>query len=464
MTSEMLVSFGGALKSLGAGRFGGFLVIYSDEHSPDLTGDFFTKATEFFVDDGARLPILYDHGFDPDLKRQKIGMGTLTKKNEGLWLEFQLDRRAKYVGAIEKMCADGKCGLSSGAAGHLVSRQAFKKASWVAEWGLAEGSITPEPAEPRTTVMPLKSYAESRKFIPIEDPEEDDVDPEGILPVKTTSLAARLTRFIDDSVDDGKSRDEVVKRLAREALMDAMDVEKVLSGEQRPSTARLKAFARALELPFETLKALAQNAEPTTIKGMFEDELANQQPGIWMLWDVFRCVVRRIADAKASTQAAATEFDAGPKIDEAVDEFVSRLKASVVTQVADYAANDEDEFYLKTFDLSSPEIFRSVTEGISMDEHLRLVGTAEEDLLARFEANANRPRGKSYKAGRELSNKNRQRLTKLQQMHKEHHDTVAGKIQELLDATMPKANPTEKNAALARNLLLRHERRQQLGA
>lgn len=436
----MLIAFGdNSIKQLPNGKIGGLLVRFSSDKDPDLAGEFFTKATDFNIEDGAKTPLYFNHRMPLPLPRggevvvkEKIGEGKLFKNDDGILIEAILYNRKKYEKALLAM------GWSSGTASHLVDKEKVGKAYHIKTWPLGlDASITPEPCEPRNGVYDCKSV----KFAPIED---NALEPKP--PAK--SLAARLTQFIDDSVDDGHAREDVVKRLAREALMDAVEVEKILKGETTlRGTAHIKAFARVLEVPYETLKALADNSEPRTIKGMFEDELANQQPGIWMLWDVFRCVVRRIAEAKASTMAAGTEFDDGPKVDEAVGEFVSRLKSSVVAQIADYASNDEDEFYLKTFELSSPEAFRSVTEQMPMEEHLRLVGTAEEDLVARLTANADRPHGKSYKAGRELSNKNRQRLMKLKQMHDDHHAVMTAKMQALIDETQPKAKPEEKRAA-----------------
>ena len=46
---KSLVYFGGELKSLGDGRFGGYLVRFGDPKNVDLTGDFFSKETDLGV-------------------------------------------------------------------------------------------------------------------------------------------------------------------------------------------------------------------------------------------------------------------------------------------------------------------------------------------------------------------------------------------------------------------------------
>ena len=53
---DNLVYYGGAVKVLGDGRVGGYLVRFSDDKSPDLEGDFFSPATDLGVESGSKLP------------------------------------------------------------------------------------------------------------------------------------------------------------------------------------------------------------------------------------------------------------------------------------------------------------------------------------------------------------------------------------------------------------------------
>lgn len=158
-SADMLIVNGGAIKSLGNDKYGGYLVCFGDKDATDLTGDFFTAETEFDIDGEKATAIYYDHGLDPVLKRRKIGAGTLKQDSVGVWLEFQLQRRDDYEKAIADYAAQGKFGLSSGTAPHLVERVKEGKAHRITMWPLGlDASITPTPAEPRTMVMPLKSY------------------------------------------------------------------------------------------------------------------------------------------------------------------------------------------------------------------------------------------------------------------------------------------------------------------
>lgn len=160
---DTVISFGDEIKSLDNGKFGGYLVRFSTPKDPDLTGDFFTESTEFGVKDGADLPLFYNHGMDGTIKTRRIGSARVKFDDVGLWLDAQLESRDEYEKAIAQMAEAGKMGLSSGAAGHLVEREQVGKAYWLKTWIIAEGSLTPTPAEPRNTVISLKSYLGANK-------------------------------------------------------------------------------------------------------------------------------------------------------------------------------------------------------------------------------------------------------------------------------------------------------------
>lgn len=154
---KTLVAFGNEVKALGDGKLGGYLVRFSDENTPDLTGDFFTKTTDF----GAHqtTPVLYQHGMDTKVGRRIIGKGTLTSDDVGVWIEAQLNMRDEYEKAIYSMAEAGKMGWSSGTASHLVEREPSGKAYRITAWPLGlDASLTPTPAEPRNDVIPLKAF------------------------------------------------------------------------------------------------------------------------------------------------------------------------------------------------------------------------------------------------------------------------------------------------------------------
>jgi 2'-5' RNA ligase/transcriptional regulator with XRE-family HTH domain len=435
MEDIVISLFPGELKSLGNGKYAGFLVLFSDEKTPDLSGDFFTKSTEFFIDNKAALPILYDHGTDSVLKRRKIGTGTVTKTDEGLWLEFQLARRDKYEKMIDKMCLAGKAGLSSGAAGHLVSRQPVKGAHWVAEWGLAEASVTPESCEPRiASVMPVKSYAESRTPFTFED-----VQQLGPLP-------SRLNKYLDDLVDSGKDLKTLVALMAKESGMSIKAVEAVLAGALKPSEAKLKGFARALDVDEETLRA-SSSFSAKTIRGMFEEELAEKTPSVWELWNAYCSVTQKLAMATASNKAAGVDFDLDSKLSEATAEYVDRLKSQVVSQIESFVDEGkfDEPFYLKAIiELSEGDLLSA--KHLDIEQHSDLVVSAMKEITARYRANHEARR--NQKAGRVLSQRNRTRLmTMLEQIKAAVTD-----CQVMLDESQPMASDEAKRAAKAKLL------------
>ncbi len=159
---EALIYFGDAVKAMGGGKVGGYLVLFSTDSDPDLTGDFFTKNTDFFFDEAPKAVILYDHGLDPTLKARKLGRGSLRIDDVGVWVETQLELRDEYEKAIYAMAEAGKLGWSSGSAPHLVERTPVKKSVEIKSWPIVEASLTPVPTEPRTAAITLKSYRDEK--------------------------------------------------------------------------------------------------------------------------------------------------------------------------------------------------------------------------------------------------------------------------------------------------------------
>lgn len=192
--NEVLIAFGGEIKALeekdGKGGFEGYLVRYSDSENPDLVGDYFTKSTELYLEDGAVIPVLYDHGLNATLKRRKIGRAKVEHTEVGLFVKGELDLRDDFEKAVYgELVKKGKTGLSSGAASHMVTRKKSNKKGVheILTWGIAEASITPAHTELENTVeattTTLKSYIETREDpmdseIVVETKSEEDVEVE----------------------------------------------------------------------------------------------------------------------------------------------------------------------------------------------------------------------------------------------------------------------------------------------
>ncbi len=134
---------------------GGWGVVFGGQ---DLDGDEFTSETDFWLD---RLPgpkpVLFEHSFDPVLGLKVLGQAVVEAKDDGLWVEAQLERHNKYVEQIRRLVEAGVLGWSSGAVAHLVRRDG----NIIKCWPIVEFSLTPVPAEPRTLgVQELKSLTD----------------------------------------------------------------------------------------------------------------------------------------------------------------------------------------------------------------------------------------------------------------------------------------------------------------
>lgn len=152
-----------AVKALGNDRVGGYALLFGDATKTDLTGDYFTKSTEFWLEEfGDKRPMLYQHAaFDPATKSNPVvgTWDTFRVDDIGVWTEGQLKKAHKYKKAIEQLIEAGALGLSSGSAPNLVLKTRKQRANEITRWPILEVSLTPEPAEPRMTpVTAIKSY------------------------------------------------------------------------------------------------------------------------------------------------------------------------------------------------------------------------------------------------------------------------------------------------------------------
>lgn len=174
--------------------FGGF----------DLTKDRFTPDTDL---GGSRpfegMPVFYDHALG-GIKSQ-IGMvKAWTPTDDGIDVEIELDRRHKYADHVMKLVESGALGLSTGAVSHLVERQPVKGGYEIKRWHVAEISLTPEPAEPRTAteVKSAESAALSMADAPLA---HDDT--------KTDSVSLEETKAMPQGIDNARIDEPQVKTL-----------------------------------------------------------------------------------------------------------------------------------------------------------------------------------------------------------------------------------------------------------
>lgn len=169
-SKNKLVAFGDEVKATtldnGDVKLAGYLVRFGDPTKTDLTGDYFTKNTDFgeaMKSDGwfnHRMPVRYNGKTVtypdqlPDVK--------LTKDEIGVFAEIVLGARSEYEKMIAELGTQKALGWSSGTAPHLVDRKQVGNAYEITRWKLGlDASLTPTPAEYRNSVIPLKSLITS---------------------------------------------------------------------------------------------------------------------------------------------------------------------------------------------------------------------------------------------------------------------------------------------------------------
>lgn len=160
---SLLVAFGHAVKALPGGKVAGYGILFTDETSTDLAGDFFTAETNFEAEACAyKSSTYYHHGLDKTIGKKKLTVSEFKIDEVGVWFEAQLDLRDRYQAAIYGLAQKGELGWSTGTAPHLVEREAKGEANWIKQWPLGlDISLTPTPCESRTAAVAVKSLPES---------------------------------------------------------------------------------------------------------------------------------------------------------------------------------------------------------------------------------------------------------------------------------------------------------------
>lgn len=201
-TVDTIKSLPQSVKAIGDYMVKGKGIVYGGF---DLTKDRFTPDTDL---GGSRpfegMPVFYDHALG-GIKSQ-IGMvKAWTPTDDGIDVEIELDRRHKYADHVMKLVESGALGLSTGAVSHLVERQPVKGGYEIKRWHVAEISLTPEPAEPRTATEVKSKEADSVSMA------TDDATPDDTLDTQTESLEE--TKAMPNGIDNARIDEPQVKSL-----------------------------------------------------------------------------------------------------------------------------------------------------------------------------------------------------------------------------------------------------------
>ncbi len=171
--SETLVTFGDAVKSLGDGKVGGYLVRFSNADQLDLEDDYFDSETDYMFEFPGKSKGWFNHAQSSGIKQLSQDVD-LEMQEFGIWAETILDERDKYERFLLRLAEEGKLAWSSGTAEHLMARKEIGvRKHYVTRWPLGlDASLTHIPSEPRNTVVPLKSLSDKFMSIP-EDPTDE---------------------------------------------------------------------------------------------------------------------------------------------------------------------------------------------------------------------------------------------------------------------------------------------------
>lgn len=243
--AETLVYFGNPVKALGDGKVGGYLVRFSTAEDPDISPerDFFTKDTDYMMLFPGHSPAWFNHSLD-DKKKRLSHDADLVEDEFGIWAETILDERDQYEKFLLSLAKSGKLGWSSGTAAHLVEREAVGAAHHVKRWPLGlDASLTHIPAEPRNSVIPLKSLS----AIPLPDqlPEDEpEVDAstasEGVEKGETKSLDA-ISKEV--AMEENKETPQVIQ-MTKEELAGLMEQSAQKALRELPAKQEAKAIPK----------------------------------------------------------------------------------------------------------------------------------------------------------------------------------------------------------------------------
>lgn len=234
--NETLVIYGDAVKDLGNGRVGGYLVLFGDENNTDLKGDYFTKSTDF--GSHKTTATIYAHGQDKKLGRRILDpQSALSIKDAGVWVEAQLSLRDEYEKAIYQMVKSGKLGWSSGTASHLVEREQKENgASLITRWPLGlDASLTPNPTEYRTQALSLKSL----QFDPIEIDHQEGGEP------SANETTVNVNINVTANTPEQNPKTETTKEVNK--MTEQKPVVEVAAGDEAVKAAKVEAATPAPE-------------------------------------------------------------------------------------------------------------------------------------------------------------------------------------------------------------------------
>ncbi len=246
---------------------GGYAVVFGGK---DLEGDTFTPKTDFGLSERhGPIPVFYEHGLDPRLGTTKLGEAYLYPDEYGLWVVAQLNRSKEYQKLIKPLIEAGVLGWSTGAPADEVKRDE-ENPNIITRWPIAEVSLTPRPAEPRTLgVKELKSLIDSH-------------------PLKEEEGEKQI------SVEGGGTMEETIRKIVEEVVANLTPAKSVGFAAPEPEMNAVKAFHLWLH----------RNETPAVLKTMREG--AGAEGGYLVPTELYHELVKALTEESIIRRAGAT--------------------------------------------------------------------------------------------------------------------------------------------------------------
>lgn len=216
-----------------SGKFEGLAIPFG---APDFVGDRFDSSTIFGRSLKGGADLLYYHGLpmigkeSNPLAGRIIGEAEFKTTDAGIWMTGQLNLRDDYEMKVWQMVKEKKLGLSTGSAPHRTARTKNQDGSATLKtWPIVEVSLTPSPANPRTSVYAIKTLIES-----LSPPEA----PESVGFIESLKRAESALAWADGKELNGAKRDalksltETVKRY-RDPRVDAAKVQAAFASSEK---------------------------------------------------------------------------------------------------------------------------------------------------------------------------------------------------------------------------------------
>lgn len=145
---------------------GGPLVLWGSPREKDLSGDYFIKSTELWLDLYPKAPALFHHGLDQAVGLSVVGHRIKARLDDvGAWVETWLDKRSQYLKMIRPLLEAKALFYSPGSASHLVRRT---DDGCLKAFPVIEDTLTPTPMQHR--LLPLEQIKSAYRVLGLDDP------------------------------------------------------------------------------------------------------------------------------------------------------------------------------------------------------------------------------------------------------------------------------------------------------